>query len=82
MDNRQVYAILTILLNHIGVPCFLQGQKKEGIKRIILTCVTFGVMGIIYMIKGIIKGIEILKMTDEEFAAVDKATLIVPPIKA
>jgi hypothetical protein len=46
----------------------MQGQVKTGILRIVLSIVTCGVIGIINFIKGIILGIQILKMTDEEYA--------------
>ena len=69
MDNKVVFGIMTIIFNAYGVPCFMQGNVGLGIARIILMVVTFGVIGIINMIKGIIFGIEILKMSDEEYAA-------------
>jgi hypothetical protein len=37
--------------------------------RIVLGVVTCGVIGIINVVKGIILGIQILKMSDEEYAA-------------
>lgn len=69
MENRIVFGIMCILFNAIGVPCFMQKNVKTGILRIVLHCVTFGVIGIINSIFGIILGINVLKMTDEEFAA-------------
>ena len=68
MENRVTFAILCILLNSYGIPCFLQGDSKKGIKRIIFGVVSCGIIAIINAIKGIIMGIEILKMTDEEYA--------------
>ncbi len=65
--NKTVFAIITILFNQLGVPCFLQGQTKLGILRLILNPLTLGVIGIINFVKGIILGIEILKMTEEEY---------------
>ncbi|MBP5312201.1 MAG: hypothetical protein J6112_05145 [Clostridia bacterium] len=76
MDNRVLYGVMTIIFNEVGVPCFMQKKVKEGILRIVLACVTFGVIGIINFVKGIILGIKILKMTDEEYAGTDKATLL------
>ena len=67
--NKTVFGILTILFNGIGVPCFIQKQIKKGIIRIILAGVTLGVIGIINTVKGIILGINVLKMTEEEFQA-------------
>lgn len=67
--NKTVFGILTIIFNSYGVPCFIQGKVKTGILRIVLGIVTCGIIGIINVIKGIILGIQILKMTDEEFEA-------------
>ena len=72
MENKLVFGILTIALNGVGVPCFMQGQIKAGVLRIILAAVTFGVIGIINTVKGILLGIQILKMTDEEYEAARK----------
>ena len=68
MDNRVLFGIMTIIFNSIGVPCFMAGKTKAGILRIVLAYVSCGVIGIINLVKGIILGIKILKMTDEEFA--------------
>ena len=76
MDNKVLFGVMTIIFNSIGVPCFMQGKVGAGILRIVLAYVTCGVIGIINTVKGIIRGIAILKMTDEEYAAVDKATLL------
>ena len=67
--NKTTFAILTIIFNSIGVPCFIQKNVKAGILRIVLGVVTCGVIGIINEIKGIILGIQVLKMTEEEFQA-------------
>ena len=68
MNNKTLFGIMTIIFNSYGVPCFMQGQVKTGILRIVLGVVTCGVIAIINMIKGIILGIQILKMSDEEYA--------------
>ena len=67
MDNKVLFGIMTIVFNSIGVPCFMQGNVKTGVLRIVLGVVTCGVIGIINEIKGIILGIQILKMSDAEF---------------
>ena len=67
--NKTTFGILTILFNSYGVPCFIQGNVKAGILRIVLGIVTCGIIGVINTIKGIILGIEILKMSDEDYAA-------------
>lgn len=73
--NKTTYAVLTLLFNMYGVPSFIQGNTKKGIFTIISAVVTCNVVGVINAIKGIILGIKIFKMTDEEFEATDKATL-------
>lgn len=72
--NKTTFGILTIIFNSYGVPCFIQGNVKTGILRIVLALVTCGIVGLINFIKGIMLGIEILKMTDEEFEE-KKATI-------
>ena len=69
MNNKTLFAVMCILFNSYGVPCFMQGETKKGILRIVLAFVTCGVLGIWNAIMGIIMGIEILKMTDEEYEA-------------
>lgn len=76
MDNKIVFGIMTIIFNSIGVPCFMQGKVGAGIGRIILGVVTCGVIATINEIMGIIQGIKILCMSDEDFAAADKASLL------
>lgn len=75
MDNRILYGIMTLIFNSIGVPCFMQGKVGAGILRIVLCVVTCGVIGVINEIMGIVMGIKILCMSDEEFEA-NKATLL------
>ena len=65
--NKTTFAILTLLFNSLGVPCFIQGNAKSGILRIVLNFVTCGIIGLINGIMGIILAIEIFNMTDEEF---------------
>ena len=76
MDNKILFGIMTIIFNSIGVPCFMQGKVGAGILRIVLGMVTCGVITIINEVLGIIQGIKILCMSDEEYAAADKATLL------
>ena len=74
MDNKILFGIMCILFNSIGVPCFMQGKTKAGILRIVLGVVTLGIVATINEIMGIILGIQVLKMTDEEYNE-KKATL-------
>ena len=74
MDNRILFGIMCIIFNEIGVPCFMQGDVGKGILRIVLGVVTCGVIATINAVMGIILGIQVLKMTDEEYNE-KKATL-------
>ena len=58
---------MCIIFNSVGVPCFMQGEIKKGILRIVLGIITFGIIEIINFVKGIILGVQVLKMTYEEF---------------
>lgn len=68
MDNRVLFGVMCIIFNSIGVPCFMQGRIKQGILRIVLGFITFGVIEVINFVFGIILGVEVLQMSDEEFA--------------
>ena len=76
MDNRVLFGVMCIIFNAIGVPCFMQGKVGKGIVRIVLGFVTFGIISVINEIMGIIQGIKILCMSDEEYAAADKEEYI------
>ena len=67
MNNKIVFGIMCIIFNSYGVPCFMQGRIKTGVLRIVLGIVTCGIVEIINFVKGIILGIQVLKMSDEEF---------------
>ncbi len=70
MDNKYVNAILWALTNSLGVPSFLQGRKKTGIVRLVVSLVTLGIGSLINGVMGIILAIKIIGMSDEEFADV------------
>ena len=67
--DKTTFGVLTILFNGYGIPCFLQGNKELGIKRIIFGVVSLGIIALINAVKGIFLGIEILKMSDEDYKA-------------
>lgn len=75
MDNKVLYGVMCIIFNSIGVPCFMRGDVKTGVLRIVLSIVTCGVIGVINEIMGIILGIKVLCMSDEEYAE-KKDTLV------
>lgn len=67
MENKTLFGIMCIIFNSYGVPCFMQGNVSAGIWRIVLGVVTCGVIGVINVVKGIILGIKVLKMSEEEY---------------
>ena len=73
--SKTVYALLVLFLNSWGITSFLNGNIKKGIFTILSSWITCSVVGIINAIKGIILAISIFKMTDDEFAAADRASL-------
>jgi len=75
MDNRILYGVMCIIFNSYGVPCFMRKDIKTGILRIVLACITFGIIGTINAIMGIVLGIKVLCMSDAEFAE-KKDTLV------
>ena len=75
MNDRNLFALLTLFFNNVGLPCFLLGKTKAGILRIVLGFVTFGIVLFINGIMGIIEAVKIFQMSDEEFAE-KKQTLL------
>ena len=73
MEDRTTYAILVLLFNAIGITSFLKGNAQKGLFTIISSIITCGIIGFINAIKGILLAIKIFQMTDEAFAAADKA---------
>ena len=69
MDNKILFGLMCCFFNGVGVPCFMQGDSGKGVSRIVLSVVTIGVIGVINTVYGIILGIEILNMPDEEYAS-------------
>ena len=67
MENKTLFGVMTLIFNAYGVPCFMAGKVKTGVLRIVLGVVTFGVIAVINCVKGIILGIKILKMPEEEY---------------
>ncbi len=67
MGNKVLFGIMNILFNAYGVPDFMQGKTKSGVLKIVLSCVTCGIMAIVYEIMGIIAGIKVLTMSEETY---------------
>ena len=74
--DKTTYGILTFLFNSYGIGAFLAGNTKKGVCTILSAIVTLGIVGMINAIKGIIAGIKILQMSDAEYAAADKESLV------
>lgn len=66
-NDRVLFGVMNIIFNSVGVPCFMRGNSGEGVKHIIFSIITCGVMGIVYTVKGIIEGIRILNLSDEDY---------------
>ena len=78
MDNKILYAIMTLLFSCYGVPHFMQGKIKTGIVRVVIAVIpVVNLISLYSFVMGIIQGIKIFQMTDEEYAAADKASLLV-----
>jgi len=71
MDNKVLFGIMCILFNSLGVPCFMQGKTKTGILRIVLSIIPIAgqVIAAINGVMGIILGIKVLQMSEEDYAA-------------
>lgn len=67
MDNKILFGVMCIIFNSIGVPCFMQGEVKTGILRIVLAVISFGIIGFINEIMGIILGVKVLCMSDADY---------------
>lgn len=67
MDNKILFGVMCIIFNSIGVPCFMQGEVKTGVLRIVLAFISFGIIGFINEIMGIILGVKVLCMSDADY---------------
>ena len=76
MDNKLVFALIMFFFNSLGIPCFLLGKTKAGALQLILGFVTFGIIAMVNSILGIIAAIKVFCMTDAEFAAANKESLL------
>lgn len=72
-DKKVLLGVMTIIFAEFGVDQFMLGQTKKGVYSILLCLIycipVIGyVYGIIRFIGGILRGVKVLKMSDEEFA--------------
>ena len=61
--EKMVAGILGILLGSLGIHHFYLGSTVAGVIQIVLTCVTCGIGSLL----GLVEGILLLVMSDEEF---------------
>lgn len=66
-NDKTLFGVMTIIFHCWGVPYFMRSKKSEGIKHIILSIVTCGILACVYEIQGIIRGIKILQMPDDAY---------------
>ena len=66
-NKKTVAAVLAILLGAYGGHHFYLGAKKKGIKALMISLFTFSIGAMVMGIIGIVDGVKIFKMTDEEF---------------
>ena len=69
MGNKFLFAVITALFNHWGLPSFLQGRKKTGIVRLLVGLFTFGIGAFINFILGVLLAVQIMGMDEDEFQA-------------
>ena len=62
-SKRILAGVFGILLGEFGIHKFILGYTSEGIKQILLTFITCGILGLLGKIEGIIY----LTKSDEEF---------------
>lgn len=67
MENKILFGIMTIIFNAVGVPDFMQGNVGKGIGKIAISVFTCSIGAFVLEILGIIRGIAILKMSDEDY---------------
>gem|GEM_PF-3280478 len=53
----------------LGIHKFILGYTKEGVIMLLVTVLTFGILGMVMSIIGIVEGIIYLTKTDEDFVA-------------
>jgi TM2 domain-containing membrane protein YozV len=68
-EKKVAAGILGILLGALGIHKFILGYTKEGVIMLVLTIISFGLLGFVTGIIGLVEGIIYLTKTDEEFVA-------------
>lgn len=65
--SRGVAGLLAILLGSLGIHFFYVGKNTAGIICLLLTLLSCGIIGSVICILGIVQGILMFTMTEEEF---------------
>ena len=68
-EKKIAAGICGILLGALGVHKFILGYTKEGLIMLILTVISFGFLGFVTGIIGLIEGIIYLTKPDGDFVA-------------
>lgn len=65
--NRGVAGILAIILGSLGIHYFYMGKNTAGIICLVLTLFSCGIAATLLSVMGIVQGILMLTMSEEEF---------------
>lgn len=68
-EKKIAAGICGILLGALGIHKFILGYTKEGVIMLLVSVLTFGILGVVVYIIGLIEGIMYLTKSDEEFVA-------------
>ena len=70
-DSKRVLAgIFAILFGALGIHKFILGYTKQGMIMLLLTIITFGILGTLMGLIGLIEGIIYLTKSEEEFVEI------------
>ncbi len=69
-SKRILAGVFAILFGALGIHKFILGYTKQGVIMLVLTIVTFGILGGLMGLIGLIEGIIYLTKSDEEFVEV------------
>ncbi|MDC9722013.1 MAG: TM2 domain-containing protein [Urechidicola sp.] len=66
-SKRVLAGVFAILFGALGIHKFILGYTKQGVIMLVLTIITFGILGSLMGLIGLIEGIIYLTKSDEEF---------------
>jgi len=67
MKDKTTAGLLAIFLGAYGAHHFYLGNKDKAVKCLLITLLTFGIGATIMGIIGIIDGVKLIQLSDEEF---------------